>query len=97
MSTEIDSIPATVYPIVNLDDPDRIVTVKIKASDLWKTRKIIACLSNPSSVTYDVLLSVADESNHADMDYIHRVLYFAEMGWDFITKEEAERILREKK
>jgi hypothetical protein len=96
MSTEIDSIPATVYPIVNLDDPNRIITVQIKASDLWKTRKIIACLSNPSSITYDILLSVADESNHADMDYIHRVLYFAEMGWDFVTKEEAQRILGEK-
>lgn len=95
MSTEIDFIPATVYPMVDLEDPNRIVTVQMKASDVWKLRKIVACLSNPSSVTYDILLSVADNATHADMDHLHRVLYFGEMGWDFMTKKEAARILGE--
>jgi len=86
MSTEIDSIPAivpaTVYPMVNLEDPNRVVTINIKASDLWKLRKIVACLSSPSNSAYEVILSVADNATHADMDHLHRVLYFGEMGWD---------------
>jgi len=96
MSTEIDSIPATVYPMIDLEDPNRVVTINIKASDLWKIRKIVACLSSPSNSAYEVILSVADNATHADMDHLHRVLYFGEMGWDFVTKEEAQRILGEK-
>ena len=100
MYKEIESLknryPATNYPMIDLEDPNRVITIQMKASDVWKTRKIIACLSNPSSVTYDILLSVADNSTHADMDYLHRVLYFAENGWDFMTKEEAAKILGEK-
>tara|TARA_R110000868_G_scaffold23303_4_gene94213 strand:- start:1550 stop:1840 length:291 start_codon:yes stop_codon:yes gene_type:complete len=96
MSTEIDSIPATIYPMANYNDPDRYVSIKMKASEVWKLRKIVACLSNPSSLTYDVILSVADNATHSDMDHLHRVLYFGEMGWDFMTKEEAARILGEK-
>lgn len=84
MSTEIDpmSLPATVYPIVDLYDPNRVVSIQMKASDVWKLRKIVACLSSPSNVAYEVILSVADNSNHANMDRLHRVLYFAENGWD---------------
>jgi len=81
MSTEIDSIPATVYPMVNLEDPNRVVTINIKASDLWKIRKIVACLSSPSNEKYDILLSVADNSIYSDMDKIHRILFFGENGW----------------
>ena len=82
MSTENDSLPATVYPIVDLCDHDRIVTIKMKASDVWRIRKVAACLSSPSNAAYEIILSVANESTHADMDRIHRVLYFGEMGWD---------------
>lgn len=84
MSTEIDpmSLPATVYPIVDLYDPNRIVSIQMKASDVWKLRKIVACLSSPSNEKYDIILSVADNSIYSDMDKIHRVLYFSEMGWD---------------
>lgn len=84
MSTEIDSmsLPATVYPMVDYDDPNRMVTIQMKASDVWRIRKVVACLSSPSNAAYEVILSVADDSTHADMDRIHRVLYFGEMGWD---------------
>jgi len=77
-----DSLPATVYPMVDLEDPNRVVTINIKASDIWKLRKIVACLSSPSNSAYEVILSVADNATHADMDYLHRVLYFGEMGWN---------------
>jgi len=98
MSTEIDSmsLPAKVYPMIDLEDPNRIVPINMKASFAWKLRKIVACLSSPSNSAYEVILSVADNATHADMDYLHRVLYFSEMGWDFVTKEEAQRILGEK-
>jgi hypothetical protein len=100
MYKEIESLknryPATNYPMVDLEDPNRIVSISMKASDVWKLRKIVACLSNPSSSTYEIILSVADNATHADMDHLHRVLYFAENGWDFMTKEEAARILGEK-
>jgi len=100
MSTEIDSIsatvPATVYPMANYNDPDRYISIKMKSSDIWKLRKIVACLSSPSNSAYEVILSVADNATHADMDHLHRVLYFGEMGWDLMTKEEAQRILGEK-
>lgn len=82
MSTEIDRIPATVYPIIDLEDPNRVITVQMKASDLWKLRKIVACLSSPSNEKYDILLSVADNSIYTDMDKLHRILFFAENGWD---------------
>ena len=84
MSTEIDpmSLPATVYPIVDLYDPNRVVSIQMKASDVWKLRKIVACLSSPSNEKYDIILSVADNSIYSDMDKIHRVLSFAENGWD---------------
>ena len=82
MSTENDSLPATVYPMVDYDDPNRMVNIQMKASDVWKLRKIVACLSSPSNAAYEIILSVADDSTHADMDRIHRVLYFGEMGWN---------------
>ena len=100
MYKEIESLknryPATNYPMVDLEDPNRVVPINMKASFVWKLRKIVACLSSPSNEKYDIILSVANDSTHADMDYLHRVLYFAENGWDFMTKEEAARILGEK-
>ena len=76
-----DSLPATVYPMVDYDDPNRMVTIQMKASDVWRIRKICACLTNQATTTHDILLSVANDSTCQDMDNIHRVLYFAEMGW----------------
>jgi len=76
MSTEIAS--ATV-PLVA--DPNRIVTISLKASEAEMIRNIAACLARPLDESRTALLRVCNATPE-DMTRIHHKIYGAEMGWD---------------
>ncbi len=69
-------------PIINYDDLNRIVNIKVTAADCAKIRIILACLSDKTNPNADLIRSVANKSTIEDMNRLHSVLFSNEMGWN---------------
>jgi|694.fasta_scaffold116624_3 hypothetical protein len=67
-------------PIFDYDDPNRIVKIELKASDVWKIETILCLMSAPRGDHQKLILEIA-KATTLDMERIHRRIYFAEMGW----------------
>ena len=81
MSTETASASATVTPVV---DPNRIITIKLKACEAEKIRAIAACLANPLDESRIALLRVCNATPEELMK-IHHKIYSSEMGWHHLN------------
>ena len=80
MSTETASASATV-PLVA--DPNRIVTITLKASEAYILRYIAAILADTNSDNEDRKSLVRNcGATPEDMTRIHHKIYGAEMGWE---------------
>lgn len=77
MPTETASASTTVTPVV---DPNRIITISLKASQAAIIRSIAACLANPLDDSRKSLLKVCDATPE-NMMIIHHKIYSAENGW----------------
>jgi len=82
MSTEIAS--ATV-PLVA--DPNRIVTISLKACEAEMIRNIAACLARPLDESRTALLRVCNATPE-EMMKIHHKVYSSEMGWHHLKWDE---------
>ena len=74
--------------IPDYDDPNRIVELKLKSSDLQKIRKLCALMTTQTKVTalnqvehLQIMLEVIG-SDGIDMNRLHDLLYGQEMGWE---------------
>ena len=81
MSTETVSASATVTPVV---DPNRIVTIKLKACEAEMIRNIAACLARPLDESRTALLRVCNATPE-EMMKIHHKVYSSEMGWHHLN------------
>jgi hypothetical protein len=79
MSTE--SVP--VRTTIKQDDPNRIVTITLKASEAYILRYITAILAD-TNTDKEERKSLVKHSGATpeDMTRIHHKIYGAEMGWD---------------
>ena len=81
MSTEIAS--ATVTPVV---DPNRIITIKLKASEAYILRYIAAILADTNTDMEERKSLVKHcGATPEDMTRIHHKIYGAEMGWHHLN------------
>lgn len=84
MATETASASATVTDSINQTDPNRIVTIKLKACEAEKIRAISACLANPLDESRIALLRVCNATPE-EMMKIHHKIYSSEMGWHHLN------------
>jgi|GEM_PF-7124100 len=80
MSNETASASATATPVA---DPNRIVTITLKASEAYILRYIAAILAD-TNTDKEERKSLVKHSGATpeDMTRIHHKIYGAEMGWD---------------
>jgi len=83
MSTESASDSTT----INQTDPNRIVTIKLKACEAEMIRNIAACLARPLDESRNALLRVCNATPE-EMMKIHHKVYSAEMGWHHLNWDE---------
>jgi len=76
------------HHIPDYDDPNRIVELKLKASDLQKIRKLCALMTTQTKVKaisqvehLQIMLEVIG-SDGIEMNRLHDLLYGQEMGWE---------------
>jgi len=76
------------HHIPDYDDPNRIVELRLKASDLQKIRKLCALMSSQPKATainqiehLQIMLEVIGSSG-IEMNRLHDNLYGQEMGWE---------------
>lgn len=87
MSTETASASASVSDSINQTDPNRIVTIKLKACEAEMIRNIAACLARPLDESRTALLRVCNATPE-EMMKIHHKVYSAEMGWHHLNWDE---------
>ena len=82
MSTETASASATVTPVA-VADPNRIITIKLKASEAYILRYIAAILADTNTDKEERKSLVKHcGATSEDMTRIHHKIYGAEMGWE---------------
>ena len=76
------------HHIPDYDDPNRIVKLELRASDLQKIRKLCALMTTQTKVKaisqvehLQIMLEVIG-SDGLDMNRLHDLLYGQEMGWE---------------
>jgi len=80
MSTETASDSATVIPVA---DPNRIVTITLKASEAYILRYIAAILGDTNTDKEERKSLIKHcGATPEDMTRIHHKIYGAEMGWN---------------
>lgn len=80
MSTETASASTTVTPVA---DPNRIITIKLKASEAYILRYIAAILGDTNTDKEERKSLIKHcGATPEDMTRIHHKIYGAEMGWD---------------
>jgi len=65
-------------------DPNRIVTITLKASEAEMIRNIAACLAIPLDESRTALLGVCNATPE-EMMKIHHKIYSSEMGWHHLN------------
>lgn len=86
MSTETASASTTVTPVA---DPNRIITIKLKASEAYILRYIAAILGDTNTDKEERKSLIKHcGATPEDMTRIHHKIYGAEMGWDHNWNEQ---------
>ena len=87
-ATETTLSIAPCHHIPDYDDPNRIVKLELRASDLQKIRKLCALMTTQTKVTalnqvehLQIMLEVIG-SDGIEMNRLHDLLYGQEMGWE---------------